>query len=228
MQALKTQFRTLTAALAIGALGLTAPLSANAIATYSAQSELILTVRDKQRAQVEGWGEVFDFDELTTGNASASASWTTNPDMPTVLDIGDTLTLISSSSGTAVDGTAESFVFLDAFLRITGQGSQDGFVELGFEFILSVEELVDNPTVEIADGFAEIFLEDLLDVSLDSPGQISDSGIWVIDTVGGVSDFRVGEVNSEGLAAAPEPTTIALLGLGLAVLGYRLRKQLTA
>lgn len=218
--------RSRAAFLQLTLFALAVPSTAHATASYSATAELVVTVLSMQGSvdvSASIGPIVGDFIESSTGNATASASLDLTPDFPIIpaLGLGDSITLVASSSGSAVDGTAESGVFFDVFLDIVFSGG--GFVELGYEYTLDVEALADDLVSEWAAGFAAAYFgedttgRERLDVADGDVGipvlpPVSGSGTLFIDSNRVIR--ATAEARGEALAV-PEPATATLLALGL-------------
>ncbi len=249
MQVPNNRFRTLTAALAIGALGIGFAASASATATYSALAGFeieFVSVQDDGGTDIpsngganwyveaEGFILPGNDDAIWFGDAFAQTSNMIQPFA--LLNTGDLAGQESGSSGEATDGYAESFAFTNFEMFVENTSGQP----LTFDFLYSalVDTLVGGAvasrnaasagaTVDVLDdlGFVDVLLSAFADLQFGpTSDRIPEAGGFSIRLQSGESDLVEGFIDSFGFAV-PEPASIVLLAAGLIGVGViRLRK----
>ncbi len=187
-------------------------------------------------------------DAFFVGNASASSTGFANVNAaggdPTNLAVGDGLSLKAEASGSAsAIGSADSFFNAVASVALTNSGPSTITVTFRLVWSLFADASIDAPVIEDALAFADIIVEigsspDLLveeEVISDAlfgpfgPQSLSDDLTFTLTLAPNGSDFVDIALFAEGfadaLAAIPEPGIVPLFALGLAGLGFFVRRR---
>ena len=187
-------------------------------------------------------GDTFPF-EYSEGLASTSSSAVISPELtppffddPTVLDIGDSLSIAISGSATAdTSGYAEIFAAAFGLITIDNYSLTDEvLVSFLLSYSMAAEASVDDPVLEDAIGGAGVGVFSAGgDVSLDEfveadglfgPFDDAFSDVFLVTLVIGADDFDDIEiyVDADGLAEAiPAPGGLAFLLAGLLLIRCR-------
>lgn len=251
MQALKTQFRTLTAAIVIGTLGVGFTATASATVTYDGTAWLELTLTSVQDAsatdisdtewsvQAEGAGFV---DTFSDGTASAGGTISTAPvfpNPPLSLGVGGSVFQSSESFGSASDGFAQTFALTDLTVLIENNYIEDLTFAFDYEYLAEAAVEVLSPTA--LDAFARATVtafDDFLDFDLDVEANVdlllgpplsesfTNSGSILLTAPASGSNTITAYIETEGFAeAVPEPVTIVLVAAGLVGVGTTRRRR---
>ena len=243
--------RFMRSCLGLGVLALTLGASpARATALYDVLTSGTLTIEaitggDLSELLIEGQSSVFDTDALESGEALAEADGVTLPEELTEFGVGDSIDVLALASGEAGPGagSADSFFFGDGFLDIFNQSTSATFtIDFLFDYTLSALALVDDPVAEfafglsalslIADSVDDVLVDEIVEANTDfalSGGTVSDVLSFSLMVAPGESDLLTltadadGSAVSEGVAAVPAPSALALMALGLVMMLRRAR-----
>ena len=223
---MKLNLKTLPLWLAGGLIGIGFPFAVVATGTYSALSSLSVTVTDSQGALVIASGREFGRGSEATGDASATVTPFYEPDTPTALADGESLTVVSETEGTATNGDASSFLFSEAEITLENAGAQSVTVTLDYAYRVEATANVQTPALEDARAFADI------DVGGDVPPEVwsvaadalngptapkdSGSGQWqIVVAPGAVNVISIsGLVDTDGAAEGVTPTFALISSFG--------------
>lgn len=253
MRTLNVPLRNLTAALALGALGIGFAPAAGATAAYNAFAAFDLTlvsVLDDLGQDPGGWfvdaeGFVIDISSAEIGNATSDAVADVVGSPPIEMAIGQFFFHLSAADGMAVDGESNSHALTD--LGITIENDSGGNLTFNFDWtaaadaeasaMFSWEEAYASALVEVFDdnGDVDVLLGALVG-PLYGPDQdlisLDDSGSFAMMLADGEFNFITAYVDTDGYATAdpgagaiPAPTSLLLLALGLIGLGVARRRQ---
>jgi hypothetical protein len=245
-----------TSAIAILSLGAAPAAYATAVYDALAEYTLTLSsVTDLEGAPVErGWaveteGSVYTADAVATGTANADYLVDLAPTVN--LGIGDSVSQSSRAVGEASNGSADSYASTDLWVGVDNASGQA--LVFTFDYQAVVEAAVSGPFGDIAKGRASLEVADelevfdtLLNVFVDLPlsplsDSDADSGRYSFTLFDGESNLIAAMIDSVGQAYAesalepaaaplpgsvPEPGSIALILLGLAVIAKQRRKQI--
>jgi hypothetical protein len=244
MNLTKHKLHTFSAALALGALSFGFTPAAMAVSSYDSEASFSLTltdVTDTNGAQVTtGWSvDAFGsgiVDLFESGAASATGS--ISPVDPAVsMSILDSILQSATASGTATNGTAETFTFSDLAIDVANNSGQDLTFSFGFDVIALASASGDfataDATVDVLDdlGFVSILAVASAGVGVqllaDATGDASQSGIIQFTLLDGGFNSISGFIDSSGTAnAVPVPAAVWLFGSGLlGLVGVARRKQ---
>ena len=239
----KFNFRTLTAALTLGALSFGFAPAAMAASTYDAAASFSLTLTDVTDAGgttvtsgwiVEAFGDDFGgIDTFESGDASASGS-TSVIDPAVSLNILDWITQTSTASGTATNGESWTDALTDLEIYVDNFSSQALTFSFEYDIIATASATGDEATagaaVDMLDdlGFVDILAvasaDSIFGLAFDDASQ---SGSFAFTLMDGEFNTITGIVDSIGAASAvPVPAAVWLFGSGLlGLVGIARRKQ---
>ncbi len=224
----------------------TLPNAAVAGAMYSAHAISSLVITDIDHAgggvDITITGDVFTdpfFGEEGTGLANGSGDAMVAAVDPLALGIGDGIdqTAVVSGSTTPPGGLALSDIITDGIVTIFNDSSSDVTVSFSFEYALMADTMAMDPLEDFAfaEAIVEVFtvftdvLFEFVESDTDFGGGLSSSGDTIFFDVvvpAFASDEVVTFVDAFGVAATiPEPTTLALLGLGMAGMGFSRKRS---
>jgi hypothetical protein len=237
MKLLKFDLQTFTAAIALGALSVGFAPAASAISTYDALAEFTLTltsVTDVTGAPVaDGWdvtalGKDFGGADLTEiGDATATGS--VSVVSPSVsLGIEDSIIQSSTSSGTAIDGTAATDALTDLDISVDNFSGQALTFSFDWSVVLEASATGDalaNASVDFLDDLGYV---DILEIVTDKSQDINTGGSFMFTLLNAESNPIAGFVDTFGEATAviPVPAAVWLFGSGLlGLVGVARRRQ---
>ena len=242
MNLYKSNLRTLTAALTLGALSFGFAPSAMAISTYDAAASFSLTLTDVTdvggTTVTSGW-DVTAFgsgDVFLNDNGNASASGTISVIDPAVsLSILDGITQTSTSSGTATNGFSWTDTLTDLDIAVDNFSGQD--LTFSFDFSVMADAMTTgddasaSASVDMLDDLGFVDIQAFADAISAGQGSSSASsalaGTIVFTLLDHESNLISGFVDSYGSASAvPVPAAVWLFGSGLlGLVGIARRKQ---
>ena len=237
MKLLKFDFRTFIAAIALGALSVGFAPAASAISTYDASTEFTLTltsVNDVTGAPAtSGWdvtalGKDFGGADLTEiGDATATGSLSVvSPSVS--LNILDSITQTSTSSGSATDGFAATDALSDLDISVDNFSGQALTFSFEWSAVLEASATGDalaNASVDFLDDVGAV---DILEIVTHNTPDIITGGSFSFTLLNAESNLIAGFVDTFGEATAviPVPAAVWLFGSGLlGLVGVARRRQ---